>query len=74
MSEHTSEISIWFFVGVLLTVYGVLITGAGIYGLVSPPERLPVLANLHPAIWWGALMLIIGVGYTWAFRPRKGRD
>lgn len=73
MSEDTTEISIWFFVGLLMTVYGVLIMGAGIYGLVSPPEHLPVLSELHPGIWWGALMLVAGVAYTWAFRPSRNR-
>ena len=28
---HSSGISIWFFIGVLLSIYGVLICGYGIY-------------------------------------------
>ena len=71
MPEETSEISIWFFVGLLTTIYGILILGAGLYGLVSPSDRTTVLAELHPAIWWGALMLVAGIGYTWAFRPGR---
>ncbi len=47
-------ISIWFFIGVLLTAYGVLITASGFYELVSPPAHAVVLANLHAGIWWGA--------------------
>jgi hypothetical protein len=31
------HLSIWFFVGILLTIYGVLIVGAGLYGLSNPP-------------------------------------
>ena len=31
-------ISIWFFIGALLLIYGVLILGAGLYDLASPPE------------------------------------
>jgi hypothetical protein len=49
-------ISIWFFIGVLLTAYGILITGSGIYELVSPPEHPVVLENLHAGIWWGAVL------------------
>jgi hypothetical protein len=64
-------ISIWFFIGVLLAVYGVLITGSGIYGLFSPPEHQVVLANLHAGIWWGAVLLIIGLIYTIKFFPKK---
>ncbi|HEY3383709.1 MAG TPA: hypothetical protein VGK32_18245 [Vicinamibacterales bacterium] len=62
-------ISIWFFIGVLLLAYGVLITGSGLYELVAPPERTVVLANLHAGIWWGALTLVLGAFYTFHFSP-----
>ncbi len=65
-----SFISIWFFIGVLLTVYGALITGAGLYDLVSPPAHPVVLASLHAGIWWGAVLLAIGLIYTIRFFPR----
>lgn len=64
-------LSIWFFVGVLLLVYGVLILGAGLYELVSPSARTVVLGNLHAGIWWGALLLVLGAFYTWHFAPRR---
>lgn len=64
-------ISIWFFIGVLLTAYGVLITTSGLYELVSPPARAVVLANLHAGIWWGGVLLAIGLFYTIRFFPRK---
>jgi hypothetical protein len=64
-------LSIWFFIGVLLTCYGVLITGAGLYDLVSPPVHPTVLANLHTGIWWGAVLLIIGLVYFIKFYPKK---
>jgi hypothetical protein len=64
-------ISIWFFIGVLLLIYGVLITGAGLYELVSPPERQVVLAQLHAGVWWGALLLVLGGIYTYRFSPRR---
>jgi hypothetical protein len=64
-------ISIWFFIGVLLTAYGILITGSGIYELFSPPERPVVLANLHAGIWWGAVLLIIGLFYSIKFSPKR---
>ena len=67
MTEH--GIPIWFFIGALLLVYGVLIFGAGIYGLFHPPSV--VLADLHAGIWWGALLVVIGLGYVRAFRPRR---
>ncbi len=64
-------VSIWFFIGILLLVYGVLITGAGLYELVSPPARTVVLAELHAGIWWGALLLALGSVYTYRFSPRR---
>ena len=64
-------ISIWFFIGILLTAYGVLILGSGIYDLVYPPEHPVHLAYLHAGIWWGALMLVLGLIYTIKFKPKK---
>ena len=68
MKEH--GIPIWFFIGALLAVYGVLILGAGLAGLSDPPRV--VLAELHAGIWWGALLIAIGGLYVWAFRPGRG--
>ena len=64
-------VSIWFLIGLLLTAYGVLITAAGIYQEFVPPARPTVLANLHAGIWWGLLILAIGLFYCWHFQPRK---
>lgn len=68
MKEH--HVSIWFLIGLQLSIYGVLIVGAGLYGLYYSPEQTTVLENLHPAIWWGALMLVLGLFYAFRFRPR----
>lgn len=64
-------ISIWFFIGVLLTAYGLLITATGLYELAVPPANPPVLFNLHASIWWGAVLLVIGLIYFKKFFPRK---
>jgi FtsH-binding integral membrane protein len=64
-------ISIWFFIGVLLTAYGLIITATGLYELVSPFPNPPVLANLHASLWWGMVLLIIGLVYFIKFFPRK---
>jgi hypothetical protein len=64
-------ISIWFFIGSLLAVYGVLILGAGLNEIANPPANPVILSNLHAAIWWGALMLILGAVYVVRFRPGK---
>jgi hypothetical protein len=60
-------LSIWFFVGVLLLLYGILILGSGLYGLEHPPAV--VLADLHAGIWWGLLLIAMGAFYTFRFAP-----
>jgi hypothetical protein len=63
--------SIWFVIGLLLNVYGVMILGAGIYDYFNPPANPVVLNQLHAGIWWGVLLLAMGVFYTVRFMPKK---
>lgn len=69
MSEGPRMIPVWFFVGVILLIYGVIILATGIYEFSHPPST--VLAYLHPAIWWGALLIIVGGVYVYVHLPRK---
>jgi len=69
MSEQHRMIPVWFFVGVILLIYGVLILATGVYELSHPPAT--VLANLHPAIWWGAILMVIGGVYVYIYLPRN---
>ena len=71
--HRVGMISIWFFIGVLLLVYGVLILGAGIYDWSNPAAHPVVLASLHAGIWWGALLIALGVVYSLRFMPRRGK-
>lgn len=66
-------ISIWFFIGVLLLVYGILILGAGIYDVFVPPANPVVLNGLHAGVWWGVLLIAMGAFYAWRFSPWKGK-
>ena len=59
MSENKMK-PIWFFVGMILLVMGGIIFLSGIYNLINPPTVKTVLANTHPDIWWGAVMIIFG--------------
>jgi hypothetical protein len=68
---HSGHISIWFFIGVLLTVYGAMIFAYGIYELATGNLANVVLANLHAPVWWGGLMLILGLFYGIRFRPGR---
>lgn len=71
MSAEKHYISIWFFIGALLLVYGILIGAAEIYALSNPPEHRPVLFELHAGLWWGALLTVLGAFYVVKFRPGK---
>jgi hypothetical protein len=68
---HTSGISIWFFIGVLLTVYGTMILGYGLYELTLPQMAV---ANYHASVWWGALLLAVGLFYGLRFHPRRDNE
>ncbi len=70
--EETKQIEIWFFIGALLLVYGVLISGMGIVHLFAPPPATLALAELHADIWWGALLFIVGLVYTIRYWPFGG--
>ncbi len=72
MSSEHEEIPIWFFIGSLVLVYGVIIFATGLYHLARPQEVL--LANLHADLWWGLLMIAVGLIYGIKYCPFKGRN
>ena len=71
MRDHTPLISVWFFVGVLLLSYGVLIFASSWYYAAHPPAEPVVLADLHIGVWWGLLLVLVGGLYSWNFRPKR---
>jgi len=71
---HGSGIPIWFFIGVLLATYGLMIFCYGIFEAATgsyPP--LVQLTNLHTPIWWGGILLMLGLFYLVKFRPGKAK-
>jgi len=69
MSEKHHIIPVWFFVGVLLLVYGFLIFASGLVEWSHPPNT--VLAELHAPVWWGALLFVLGLIYCIKFSPKR---
>jgi hypothetical protein len=66
---------IWFFVGLILGAYGLIILVAGLMGDVRPT----VLAELRPALWWSAVMIAAGgiltfIGLWGHRRAKKGES
>jgi len=61
MTEETPKMySIWYFVGWILLIMGGIILISGIYYLIYPTRSSTVLQELHPDLWWGAIMVISG--------------
>lgn len=69
MTEKHHIIPVWFFVGVLLLIYGVLILVSGLTEWSHPPAT--VLSDLHAAVWWGCLLILLGGLYCALFRPGR---
>lgn len=62
MEKETKEMkSIWYFVGLMLSAMGAVVLIAGIANYLSPPARETVLSQLHPALWWGGVMIVVGL-------------
>lgn len=69
MSEKHHIIPVWFFVGVLLLIYGVIIFITGLAEWNHLPDT--VLADTHASVWWGALLTVLGAVYCGIFRPGR---
>lgn len=70
MSEKHHIIPVWFFVGVLLFVYGILILVSGLADWSNPPANVE-LTQYHAPVWWGALLTVLGAIYSLIFRPKN---
>jgi len=69
MAEEHRIIPVWFFVGVIVLIYGVLIFLTGVAEFGNPPHT--VMAELHAPVWWGAILTVIGALFVYLFRPKK---
>ena len=70
---HGSKIPIWFFIGVLLLVYGVMICGYGVYEVATGTLANVQLNELHAPLWWGGVLALLGLFYVVKFRPWKAK-
>lgn len=53
-------LDIWFFVGIILIAYGVILSLIGIYYIFNPYTDV-ILGNLNPNLWWGGIMIVSGI-------------
>lgn len=63
------SLEFWFYIGLLLTLYGVLLLGGGVYQWFHPPAT--VLAGKHATFWAGLILCMVGGAYTVAYWPRN---
>ena len=65
-----SQISIWFFIGSLLLIYGVVATALGLVNH-DASGRAVILTELHSDIFWGLLLLALGAYSCFRFYPKN---
>jgi len=65
-----SPISIWFFVGSLLLIYGVVATASCLVNRDASGQTVLFL-DLHSGILWGVLMLALGAYSCFRFYPKN---
>ena len=70
MTEKHDIIPVWFFVGLLLLIYGVLILITGLAQWSNPPADVQ-LTQFHAPVWRGGLLTALGALYLYLFRPGK---
>lgn len=71
MKKEHHMLPVWFFIGVLLTVYGIIILATSILHFSRPAAV--EFARYHAGIWGGILLILIGGFYTFRFWPRGNR-
>jgi len=69
MRERHHMLPVWFFIGLLLTVYGIIILTTSLDAWSVPSTT--VLAQYHPGVWGGVVLLAVGGFYLFQFWPRK---
>jgi hypothetical protein len=75
MRERRHMLPVWFFIGILLSVYGaiILVTSLTEWARHTTATQAAVLARLHPGVWGGVVLLVVGGFYALRYRPRRSR-
>ena len=72
MAEEIKQMKpIWFFIGLVMLSIGGLVFIAVIYYFIFPSKTTTVLQHVHPNLWWGALMLIVGAIFLLITRNKR---
>jgi hypothetical protein len=68
MRERHHMLPVWFFIGILLFLYGIIIFFTSVREWSRPPAV--VLSQYHPGVWGGIVLFAIGSFYLFHFWPR----
>ncbi len=63
---------IWYFVGLMLLAMGSVILISGLFDYSSERTAKTVLSDLHPALWWGGVMVVAGLIFFLTNRKPRG--
>lgn len=67
---EAEPLPIWFFVGLILIVNGLLVMGAAVWA--EMPPHVVRVTETAPGLWWGALLGLSGLAFLVAgLRGRK---
>jgi hypothetical protein len=54
-------LSIWFFVSIVLGVYGIIVTAIGVMTAMRGEMPKSVMGQTNPSLWWGAVMVVFAL-------------
>ena len=69
MQKQGHMLPVWFFIGLLLAAYGAIILTVAVVDFHHPADV--VLAQYHPDLFGGLILLALGGGYTYWFWPGR---
>lgn len=64
-NEQKGMRPIWYFVGWMLFLIGILIIIAGFLNLFLQMPSTSVVEAIHPDLWWGSIICLTGIFYIW---------
>jgi hypothetical protein len=74
MTHEHKPISVWLLSGLIFLLYGLIIAGHGIYTYYLGVETAQSIKSGYPAIWWGAIVLLLGIVLTIAGAYANRKD
>ena len=73
VEEPKQMLDIWFFVGLILLIYGLIIAAAGVYYIFGGPAST-ALGETNPCLWWGAVMIVGGLVFQAVSRYGRRKE